>query len=73
MRDQELNQLKQVHQNNLNESIIFYLFLVISHPPSAVLSKWNVLPWNFQTYCVIFSLSVGNLVNKSLIMLQIIP
>lgn len=39
MRDQELNQLKQVHQNNLNESIIFYLFLVISHPPSAVLSK----------------------------------
>lgn len=34
----ELNQLKQVHQNNLNESIIFYLFLAISHP-SAALSK----------------------------------
>lgn len=38
MRDQELNQLKQVHQNNLNESIIFYLFLAISHP-SPALSK----------------------------------
>lgn len=72
MRDQELNQLKQVHQNNFNEFIIFYLFLAISHPPSAVLSKWNVLPWNFQTYCVIFP-SVGNLVNKSLIVVQIIP